>query len=775
MFLLDEEMKDIKGEIYYAHIVQVVEQLENTKNQVDVLRIEMNDDRPENIPAKISVSSSEKNILIKHLRCYWETDYLWRLSKYGVLVVRKENIDLRKYKLKKLNNAGKTDYYYCPTSSQAVKQKGYEYFYPDYMKNDKLLGEYTGQFENESYTLKVIIDDPVQLEFIKDDLRHKVEVLAEDLLGGNTQYCFIKNSPYMRKMNVAVDWASWKGWSVVLKAKETYIAVIVLRRKFIPPLADTGQDFIFISKGGKNAFNIISEPADSIFTRAITSEVYIKILKRRCDALIMDEETADFYRVQLNIKPECIEFAQNFIHSILSILAHDNRAAEFNSLLKEVEKNLAEKLVKRKLNDIIQDFYNMSCAEKGSPGKIKWQEKVCRYLGYALDGGLYQSRLTLEDVIKCAKEGSLKEISDLTALKRCLKQLLHIRKTGSDCADNEDLYEPISNLVKECNKDKFSIKKWIFNEKVMISLIETSYLQRELDISGDLTAYPSLLIILLQSPYSSLDLKSAICRVTINIEEVSEMLAFKQLLPHFLCIYKERCYKLATQAAISLINLTSNNRENKQAVFKERQIIKNRLTTKDQKLLSYSIFILINLATETSRRKVIASEIREPLCNILTGKVIETNYLSSEVISNVYNALITITAKDHTSAEAMASDKELLDNSVLFLNKYDDVVSNLCWFFEIITKKAVIHKKKLGAQFIPPLIERIKNGNGQDFVRSAFLLLKTLLMDEEDNQNLSKNLKFNDYLKKMLVNDSANTDQQCLKIAKFILRLYRSE
>jgi hypothetical protein len=66
MFLLDEDMKNIKGEIYYAHIVQVVEQLENTKNQVDVLRIEMNDDRPENIPAKISVSTSEKNILIKH-------------------------------------------------------------------------------------------------------------------------------------------------------------------------------------------------------------------------------------------------------------------------------------------------------------------------------------------------------------------------------------------------------------------------------------------------------------------------------------------------------------------------------------------------------------------------------------------------------------------------------------------------------------------------------------------------------------------------------------
>lgn len=51
-----------------------------------------------------------------------------------------------------------------------------------------------------------------------------------------------------------------------------------------------------------------------------------------------------------------------------------------------------------------------------------------------------------------------------------------------------------------------------FNEKVMIGLIESGYIQRELEMSGDTSIYPKLLVYLLAKPTSSIHLKSTICR-----------------------------------------------------------------------------------------------------------------------------------------------------------------------------------------------------------------------------------------------------------------------
>ena len=793
MFLLDDQMQGVLGEVYYAHIILVVEQDSTAKGQVDVMRIEINDDRPAGIPAKITVISSEKSILLKHLRCYWETDYMWRVSKYAVLRVDKENIDLRKYKTKKNNNLDKEKYNYCSTMSNKDTQKGYTYFIPNFMKKEKLVGEFTAKIGECNYFLKVQIEDPLQIEYIKDDLRSKAETIAENLarddlkhkfdsdsFAREDKYCFVKNAPYLKKMNLVIDWAMWRGWSVVLKSDNMFYSVIILRRKFIPPLVDTGQDFIFLAKGGPESFKVSSEPADTIYTLSITSQIYKEILVKRCNALIMDEETADFFRVQLQIEPEDKALAYLFILSIAKIIGHDQKQGELQKLIDEI----------RKRNDFNSNNQNLDPCEVidkfvavytgSSPiGIIKWKEKVCRYLAFAVDGGLYQSKFTLDEVIKCAKDGSLRDISQLSTLKRCIKLLLHIRKLDevnsekSQSQNNsEDLYEPISNLLKDCKNRRYDSKRWTFNEKVMTTLIETSYLQRELDISGDVNVYPSLLIFLLQSPFSGIELKSAICRVTVVIDDSGDFNVFKQLIPYFLKVFKDKNYKLATQAAISLINLTHSNRENKQTIFKERKVIISKLNCKDQKLLSYTVLILNNLATESSRRKVIASEIREPLCNIIKGRIIDIDILSIEVLSKVFLTLITITSKDHTSAESMASDLELIKASIFHLERFDEEIPNLCWFFEIITDKSPLKRNILGENLIPPLITKLKADLSQEQNKNILMLIKAMLQTNE-NLSLARTLGLNDYLKNLLMSQEVNNDQTCIKIAKFILRIDR--
>lgn len=100
---------------------------------------------------------------------------------------------------------------------------------------------------------------------------------------------------------------------------------------------DSGQDILFIAIGGKDARKISSEPANSIFTKAMANEFYKIIVKQRCDALILDEESAGFYQNNLSVMPKDIRFAYMFIDSILNIIGNDPKSG-FKDLKAELRK-----------------------------------------------------------------------------------------------------------------------------------------------------------------------------------------------------------------------------------------------------------------------------------------------------------------------------------------------------------------------------------------------------------------------------------------------------
>jgi hypothetical protein len=261
--------------------------------------------------------------------------------------------------------------------------------------------------------------------------------------------------------------------------------------------------------------------------------------------------------------------------------------------------------------------------------------------------------------------------------------------------------------------------------------------------------------------------------VTVNIDDSGDINIFKQLIPYFLKIFKDKNYQLATQAAISLINLTHSNRENKQTIFKERKTIISRLSTRDQKLLSYTIFILNNLATETSRRKVIANEVREPLCKIIKGDIIELDFLSPEVLNNVYLALITITSKDHISIETHSGQTDLIQASINHLERFEDEVPNVCWFLELLAERTTTKRNLLGQILIEPLVKMVQSDVNQDLMKNIFTLLKVLLQTPE-NLKLAKNTTFFDLMKKIALGPE-NYEPTIVKIAKYILRVDRHD
>ena len=717
MFILDKEMNEKLGEVFYAHILRVVNQKETSGPQ-DVLRLEISDDRPKGIPAKFTLISSEKSNLLMHLRCYWETDYMWRLAKIGYLRIDKEPISLKKFRLKKKEANSKEVYLYPPNKDKTHYLKGYGFFAPNFLnQNKQVVGEYQGEDKSgQHYKLSVLVEDLKQVEVLQSDLKSKCETLVERFLKQNQDYYYLRNNPYLKKMNLNNDIASWKGWEVLLVTSSEYISLIVMRRKFIPPMVDCGQDILFICSGGPKARSVVIEPADSVFSTATNNEVYRDILSHKCEALIMNEETASFFQYQLNITPKRVCFAYQFILSVMKIISRAS-SDSLQNLIKELEKKPEAQVasVTPEMSEfpveVLKCFESDTSADKGSIEYRKWGEKVRRYLAYCLDGGLLQSRFTLEDMIGPVMKGIFGDIASLNKIKLAIKELLNLRQIIPD--EEEKVPEDIYSLVDKMLEDSGFLKgnsyiyrsNWTFNEKVMIALIETGYLQRELEFSGNMNAYPTLLRYLLEKKDSSFELKGAVCRVTVGIKEQSDLQVLKPLIPHLLNVYTGPNYALATQAAISLINFAYNNRENKQLLYQERQKFISKLEVRNYKLLAYTLLLIKNLASDSSKRRVFSKEILSQLLEILRGPSITEAKPSEEVLSRGFQLLLVL-CKDHSVVQHLVTQKDFLQAVLNYLGSSAE--TEAFSFLAEFLNKSQEARNYLGDNAIGLIVNRLK-------------------------------------------------------------------
>lgn len=271
----------------------------------------------------------------------------------------------------------------------------------------------------------------------------------------------------------------------------------------------------------------------------------------------------------------------------------------------------------------------------------------------------------------------------------------------------------------------------------MIGLIESGYLQRELEISGDLTAYPKLLIHILEKPGSSIDLKSAVCRVTVGVTEAQELQTLKMLIPHLIDVYNGRNYTLATHAAISLVNLSYNNRENKQSLYLQRSTMVKRLQTKDQKLLAYTILMLLNLATESSRRRTIAKECLAILKNICMGIGVINGKYNSEVLSRALQT-ITVLSKDHNTNEALCNDERFITALVNFIGYGDESEEKMLILVENMADKNPFSKAFIGKMTIEKMVKRLLENPSAEIIKAIITCLNVLVTNQEDNFELLK-------------------------------------
>ena len=123
--------------------------------------------------------------------------------------VDQEVIEMKKFRAKTVENSGMTRYCICSSLSEVVEQSGYCFFIPNTMMKTNLFGEFkTRESVEDDYFLKIKILEPLQLEFMKDDLKSNAESLAEELVKPGINFFYLKNCPYMKKMNLVLDLAS---------------------------------------------------------------------------------------------------------------------------------------------------------------------------------------------------------------------------------------------------------------------------------------------------------------------------------------------------------------------------------------------------------------------------------------------------------------------------------------------------------------------------------------------------------------------------------------
>ena len=75
-FLIDYSLETSKAEVFYAHIQRLM--LDTSRHKL--LLIQLSDNRSQEVPTKLILSTENRKTLVEHLKSSWKTDHMFRLG-----------------------------------------------------------------------------------------------------------------------------------------------------------------------------------------------------------------------------------------------------------------------------------------------------------------------------------------------------------------------------------------------------------------------------------------------------------------------------------------------------------------------------------------------------------------------------------------------------------------------------------------------------------------------------------------------------------------------
>ena len=520
----------------------------------------------------------------------------------------------------------------------------------------------------------------------KEDISLYCEEYATKLIADEPKWWLFSSKAYIKRNNLNQDIACWQGWEVHLKTPKKDILVTFLRRKFIPPLLDYFVDFVIVVEGAERNIHSIAQPnkiekqlsdprlvinygrkiADSFHAIFTTGTIYEALIRRRVDSLYYDEDTLSYlqYRIPNKIKSTYTMYAVAFVKKISEIL--EDMEVDANLLpvdIEEIPRLLKQRYRDEQISDPlfdnrdpfenppewrkIQESLEAKLIQQKGKGEgehsANWAFKVSRFLAYCVDGGLLNFYFTLhmlvEIYIKHSKEQTGEKLNEI------IVYLLQLRPESEYRMSTSPLASKIYDML-------YSKEKYIYNEKVMICLLELGYFRKELGGSDKPLLYSKFLSYMLENSTNPF-IKYAICRQIIQDQNEKKSSAvnldinlteIKSLVRPILQLYQGNSFRLATLAAITLCSLCFKIREIQQFIMQEGlEIILQQLNPRDEDLLQYTLQLLKYLMSVPQNIQIFLGKgVLKRILEILEGNSTPGVYYSDEVLTLTCQLLIMI-------------------------------------------------------------------------------------------------------------------------------------
>ena len=675
-------------------------------------------DVPSWVPLEIYCRSPARDYVIGQIKICWKTDFMFQHLKVGVFRVHTSTSDLLAdmvwnspsiFREEALPGAWRSDgakggpsefATTAPHPSMGLyKIRGYEFyahkdFAPETKRNEKELffrnrGRKSDHYRGEHFSVRA--QPPVDMSAPRPIVEETVQSVATDALKKHVvqfvqDYRMVETpSSCLKHGNPDGDIASWSAWMIrvrtlglrpgmkdnVAAAGTEYrdITIIACRRTYIPPTMDTSQDIVIIFYGAANKYgsnSAVVTPQGILDTLTPASRGFLCdeiVVQTKADALLLSESDYSWFHSRLRIQPRAWRRGLEFCKSLTLLLER----AGLTGLLTHPRAQILFKdtHLREDQEDPFEFAAYLAKEAVGLPDTAppeifeEWRRRVWRFLSWCIDGGMLPSVLTIDSLVYYYNV-LIGQPRPQAKLVQIFESILYLRAPG----------EPYVNapLVAKL-RDERLMRKFVFNEYVMIRLIESGYLKSVLTQKADRTEYPRFLVRLLQRKtdasggryatrlkYSiakqivqlSMAFSHSTLRVikknkTLSVDDVgnsgpiADDVSVNIVVPTLFRMVMEDDENMQILATVSLVNYTLKNAIMKNAVMAGgilRRIV-SFLGSKNNDLVRHTCALLNNCTKSEQYRQTVASfQVGPMLLNLLLPSPVPPAYRTVPILVN---------------------------------------------------------------------------------------------------------------------------------------------
>lgn len=622
------------GELMYAHIVKVVEDTESPEHFLMLLN-----ENASWASDRVQVKSENRELLLQHLQCCWQTDHMWRLHKVARFPRARHALTV-KFKLHPEVEAFK--------GFTWRTHRGYKFMLPAQFveQANAIQAERTGEYSDKEtgVNIAVHVHEVMTMEELNQIHREHIRWVAAEykanLVKEEHHFYVLRNGSRMKRMNLFGDLAAWYGWEQIIRTRDVIVVCMLLRRQHLPPLCDCAQDVAIILRVPSEYWlqeevtmilqsGLIADSVNSVATPSI----YPELVQAKLDALRFDEDGLEWVGNHVKLISRWRHEAKRFLRSILQLflaesgnMSHGlpqdilfNRKYLVQPLPDEEWEELAplyDDDFKSFIGEMLLNGEGLEDKSQGEEAALEkcrnlWLARVARYFAWAVDGGLLGPRFTMDKLIEGIPELQNDKNSD--KVDEVLIFLLHMRDV-----DASQPWVPRKRMKEYM--DKGGADRWVFNDRVMQQIISCDYLRKEYGRGKD-SEYFGCLASILRSK-AGVNLKAYICRIFMEMRTAATAASGKQdddanvvAVPALLELMETGGLYLATFASAALVNLSHANELVKMHLMSHGMapIIAKNIQSKDDDLINYTLTLMVNVTKEAHHRHIIANAGMLPL------------------------------------------------------------------------------------------------------------------------------------------------------------------